>query len=639
MKTLLVAFCSTSLLLLSNGALVGQTPSFEPVQPELFSAPGAQPIAVADFDGDGHPDIFVGFRDRENRLYRNSGDGTFIDVARAAGIADLQDTRAAAWGDFNGNGLPDLYVGFAAGSTIPNRLYRNNGDGTFTDIGQEVGVAVAGESRQMAWIDFDNDGQLDLFVAFRDRPNMLFRNDAGRFTDVAPAMGVDDPRRTVGAVWFDYDMDGRLDLFVANQDGDLNGFYRNDGDRFVDVAAQLGMDGAAQRAMDPDHGGVGVTIADFDNNGHLDLYLVNYGPNELFLNQGNGTFRDVAGEQGSAGDFHSVAAKAADFDNDGLVDIYVTTFLGDVVDARDQLYRNAGGSFVDVLPENIANNDGSHGVQWLDTNGNGAVDLMLANNHAEGTHYLFRNLLPSDRARRSLQVLVQDRHGGLTRAGSEVRLYRAGTRDLLGTGLVDTGGGYASQNIAPVHFGLGEYEGRIDVEVTFLTSAGRQVTRVRNVEPRGLADRPLIVRQGEDQRASPVDAACVADLLNEEAVVRVNAGYEASLRASDVDALQRILAPDFLFITSSGEVRDRQELLRSYGAREVSLRVFTSENVRVRFHGNVGILTADITKAGEYLSGPRAGAVFTGRYRFTRVYACGSGGWQLVSTHESQLGM
>jgi penicillin G amidase len=502
MNTQLVAFCSTSLVLLSSGALVGQAPSFEPVQPELFSAPGAQPIAIADFDGDGHPDIFVGFRDRENRLYRNRGDGTFIDIARAAGIADLQDTRAAAWGDFNGNGLPDLYVGFTASSTIPNRLYRNNGDGTFTDIAQEVGVAVIGESRQMAWVDFDNDGQLDLFVAFRDRPNMLFRNVEGRFTDVAPAMGVADPRRTVGAAWFDYDMDGRLDLFVANQDGDLNGFYRNEGDRFVDVAAQLGVDAAAHRAMDPEHGGVGVAVADFDNNGQLDLFLANYGPNQLFLSLGNGTFRDVAGEQGTAGDFHSVAARAADFDNDGLVDIYVTTSLGAVVNARDQLYRNAGGSFTDVLPENIANNDGSHGVQWLDTNGNGAVDLVLANNHAEGTHYLFRNLLPPDRARRSLQVLVQDSHGGLTRAGSEVRLYRAGTRDLLGTGIVDTGGGYASQNIAPVHFGLGEYEGRIDVEVTFLTKDGRQVTRVRNVDPSG-PGKPLVVRQGEDQWATP----------------------------------------------------------------------------------------------------------------------------------------
>jgi hypothetical protein len=250
----------------------------------------------------------------------------------------------------------------------------------------------------MAWVDFDNDGDLDLFVAFRDRPNMLFRNDRGSFTDVAPAMGVDDPRRTVGAVWFDYNMDGRLDLFVANQDGDLNGFYRNDGDRFVDVAAQLGMDGSAHRALGSDHGGVGVTIADFDNSGHLDLFLANYGPNQLFLNLGDGTFRDVAREQGSAGDFHSVAARAGDFDNDGLVDIYVTTFLDGVVDARDQLYKNAGRSFVDVLPENVASNGGSHGVQWLDSNGNRAVDLMLANNHAEGTHYLFRNVLPPNRA-------------------------------------------------------------------------------------------------------------------------------------------------------------------------------------------------------------------------------------------------
>jgi ketosteroid isomerase-like protein len=138
---------------------------------------------------------------------------------------------------------------------------------------------------------------------------------------------------------------------------------------------------------------------------------------------------------------------------------------------------------------------------------------------------------------------------------------------------------------------------------------------------------------------SQAGARCSADLLNEQAIARVNSAYESSLRASDVAALRRILAPDFLFITSSGEVRDRHELLRSYGAKEVNLTVFTSENIRVRFYGNVGILTADITKEGDYVSGPRAGAVFTGRYRFTRVYACGTTGWQLVSTHESQLSM
>jgi ketosteroid isomerase-like protein len=137
--------------------------------------------------------------------------------------------------------------------------------------------------------------------------------------------------------------------------------------------------------------------------------------------------------------------------------------------------------------------------------------------------------------------------------------------------------------------------------------------------------------------ASEAQSGCEADRHDNAAVVGVNAGYESSLRASDIDALQRILAPEFLFITSSGQVRDREEVLRSYGAKEVNLRVFASENVRVRFFGDVGILTADITKEGDYLSGPRAGEVFTGRYRFTRVYSCSRAGWQLASTHESQL--
>jgi len=118
--------------------------------------------------------------------------------------------------------------------------------------------------------------------------------------------------------------------------------------------------------------------------------------------------------------------------------------------------------------------------------------------------------------------------------------------------------------------------------------------------------------------------------LGEATVAGVNSAYESALRESDTDALQRLIAPDFLFITSTGEARDRQELLRFYGAKEVNLRVFKSNNVRVRFYESVGIFTADITKEGDYVSGPRAGAIFTGRYRFTRVYACGAQGWQLV---------
>jgi len=215
-------------------------PRFEPVQPDLFAAAGGQPNAWADMDNDGDLDLFVGFQlGKPNRLYRNDG-GTFVDVAAEAGVADLTDTRAAAWGDFDADGYVDLYIGFTRKSDTPNKLYRNNGPGRpFTDAAGPMGVDAKGETRQPSWIDYDNDGDLDLFVAFRDAPNMLFRNDGDRFVSVGQALGLDDGRRTVGAVWFDFDQDGDLDVFVANQNGDLNGLFRNDRTRFVDVAPWL----------------------------------------------------------------------------------------------------------------------------------------------------------------------------------------------------------------------------------------------------------------------------------------------------------------------------------------------------------------------------------------------------------------
>src|SRR5262245_32772458 len=236
------------------------SPQFELVQPELFSAAGGQPNAWADIDGDGDLDLFVGFQEgKPNRLYRNDG-GRFVEIAAAAGIADLTDTRAAAWGDFDGDGRVDLYVGFTRRSETKNRLYRNvseRGSVRFTDVGAAMNVDAMGETRQVSWIDYDNDGDLDLFVACRDAPNMLCRNDSStgsestratsrvdgsRFTSVGKELGLDDPRRTVGAVWFDFDGDGDLDVFTANQNGDTNGLWRNDGSRFVDVARELGMD-------------------------------------------------------------------------------------------------------------------------------------------------------------------------------------------------------------------------------------------------------------------------------------------------------------------------------------------------------------------------------------------------------------
>ena len=468
----------------------GQEPRFEPVQPELFSAPGGQATAWADFDNDGDLDLFVGFRGGTNRLYRNDG-GTFVDVAPQVGLADTDETRAVAWGDYDADGNLDIYVGFARGSGRRNKLYRNEGNGThFTDVAARLGLDLVGTTRQVSWIDYDNDGDVDLFMAFRDRPNMLFRNDGGRFADVSKEVGIDDPRKTVGVVWFDMDQDGDLDLFVANQDGDLNGFFRNDGGRFVDVARELEMDAAGRPLV---YGGVGPSVADFDGDGDLDLFVANYGPNALYRNDGGGRFTNVAAELGVAGDYHAVASNWGDYDNDGRPDLYVGAYLANILNYRDYLYHNDGSGFSDATPAVILKHDASHGVQWADFDGDGDLDLALADNNPTGSHYLFRNLLPADRARRSLQVMVLDERGRYSRAGTEVRVYAAGTRTLLGTRLLDTGSGYCSQNVMPVHFGL-QGDGLVDVEVTALTRAGRQVTRVPTVDPRSLVGRFLTVK-------------------------------------------------------------------------------------------------------------------------------------------------
>lgn len=466
-------------VLLVSGATGATDVSFQPVQPDLFAAPGAQSNAWADYDNDGDLDLLVTFRRAPTRLYQNA-DGVFTDVGAAMGLpTDGGDMRGAAWGDYDNDGDVDLYLGYAGRSDPRNRLYRNDGT-TFTEVGEAAGVDLKGITGQTTFVDFDGDGDLDLYVAFRETFNrMLENNGDGTFTDVSFRKGLAEIRRTVGACWFDMDGDGDLDVFTANQNGDRDGMFRNDGERFNDVAMELDIDQPRRPTQD---GSVGCAVTDYDTDGDIDLYVAEYGHDSLFRNNGDGTFTDVAEQMGVDIYDHIVTGVWGDVNNDGKPDLYTVGYVNRQPGAKDYLLLNLGDRFEDVMPHVIAANDADHGVQFADFDNDGDLDLALAANDAAGSHYVFANQLSSEVRQNSLQVLVLDRKGYFTKAGSEVRVYRAGTDELLGMTQVDTGSGYKTQNAMPVHFGLPNLE-PVDVVVSSPSPSGPRETRRNDIDP------------------------------------------------------------------------------------------------------------------------------------------------------------
>ena len=463
-------------------------PSFEPNQAAVFSATGANTNVWADADNDGDLDYFVGFRGAPNRFYRND-EGVFKEAAASVGLTDDQETRAAAWGDFDADGDADLYVGFAD-PKVAAKVYRNDERGTrFVDVAREIGLALTGVSRQVAWIDYDGDGDLDFFAAFRDGPNRLLRNDRGTFADVTTETGIGDTRRTVSAVWWDFDRDGDLDVFTANQEGDANGLYQQHEGRFADVAAAAGVTGTPRPKED---GGVGPSLADFDGDGDFDLFVANYGPSALYRKDEGLRFTDVARERGIDLRGHGVTSAWGDVDNDGRPDLYVGNFIAGQPFYRDALFVN-GERFVEALPDPILKQDATHGVRFVDFDRDGRLDLSLTNNDpAGGGHPLWRNTAVS--RGRAIAIDVTDRNARRTRAGSEVRAYAAGSRRLLSAGLVDSGSGYCSQSEMPVHLGIpASWQGHIDIEIVTMLGRERHVSVVREIDAGAYKGRALRV--------------------------------------------------------------------------------------------------------------------------------------------------
>ncbi len=308
---------------------------------------------AADYDNDGDLDVLV-LRGAwwlaqgrvRNSLLRNNGDRTFTDVTRTAGLLEpALPTQAAAWGDFDNDGDLDLYVANedrsedpTSAEAYPSQLFRNNGDGTFTDIASAAGVANYRYAKGVAAGDFDNDGDLDLYVS-NIGPNRLYRNQGnGTFVDMAEELGVTEPVGRSFASWFfDYNNDGWLDLFVSAYDAAIENvardyvglphgairprLYRNDGGEFKEVGRELGLD----HAYLP----MGANFGDLDHDGYLDIYLgtgdpgfETLTPNVMLRNDSGKRFQDVttSGGFGHLQKGHGISF--ADIDNDGDQDIY-----------------------------------------------------------------------------------------------------------------------------------------------------------------------------------------------------------------------------------------------------------------------------------------------------------------------------
>jgi len=455
--------------------------------------------AFLDYDQDGYMDLYTcsgtwveGFSKSEkpkkigeNHLYHNLKDGTFEDVTNKTGVGGPWYSMGITVGDFNNDGFPDIYLS----NYGPNTLYKNNGDGTFTDISEKAKISGGKEcSVGAVWLDYDNDGMLDLYVgnylnfdpeykyyyapdgfpgplAYDSQRDILYHNNGdGTFMDVTKKMGIIDiDGRAMGVGAADYDNDGFMDIYVAN-DHTVNYLWHNDeGNGFTDRGTMSGtgfsQSGEATVSMS-------VDFADFNGDGLLDLFISDDNYCSLYENLGNGLFNDKSYASGisvASGQFVGWSSSFLDYDNDGDPDIFKTNGeLKHKYGQEDQLFENINnGKFKDVSVERGQYFKEEHvgrGACLGDYDNDGDIDIYIVNLDSSGM--FIRNNKGNQNNWLTLNLVghSSNRDG----IGTRIKLLAGGK---LQTAQKKSATGYLSQNDSRIHFGLLKNENVEKIEI------------------------------------------------------------------------------------------------------------------------------------------------------------------------------
>ncbi len=502
----------------------------------ILETPGSG-VALLDYDNDGWLDIYLvngstfgALKGTEPApramLLHNNHDGTFTDVTDKAGVANERWGFGAAVADYDNDGWPDIYVS----NFGKNRLYHNNHDGTFTDVAEKAGVTLGGWSAGATWGDYDHDGRLDLFVPgyvkfdpdhpplagkegippnycqFRginvmcgprglpgEGDHLFHNNGDGTFTDVSVKAGVSDPRGYYGlaSVFVDVDDDGWVDLVVAN-DSVPRYLYRNKHDgTFEDISY---LSGFALNDEGREQASMGIAVGDYNRDGKVDFYLTNFSDdyNTLFRNDGEASFSDVSFAAGIANPtipFLGWGTGFLDFDNDGLLDVFVAN--GHVypgVDKQDWgttwaqrplLFRNLNGSKFEEVPaatgSGLADVISARGAAFGDLFNDGHIDVVL--NVMDSAPVLLRNVVKNSNHWIGLK-LVGGTNSPRDAIGAKVFVTASGVRQR---GDVFSGGSYASTSDPRLHFGLGS-AAQVDKVEIFWPSGKKEEIQVPSVD-------------------------------------------------------------------------------------------------------------------------------------------------------------